>query len=309
MRLGISPYREEDREQWEDFIERSANGTFLQRRSFIEYHGDRFEDASLMVWEGEELLAVFPAHRVGDQIFSHQGLSFGGWIFNIGLEKSIQKEIINFTLNHFKKNGIEKLTVTAIPTFYHREAVFYYDLLMEIGFEIESVKDTAVIALPQEIKDRGKRWGVKKAKSLGISLEEKAPNENFWKELLLPYHLKKLGSPPVHSWEEVHQLYQRHPNQISLFQTSKGDEILAGLILFKYTNVIKIQYSAITEKGKSCRAMDLLIQELMLKCDKPFIDMGSSIDPRSKTEKRSLVSWKGSFGATLYQVSHLNYLF
>jgi hypothetical protein len=53
LRLRISLYREEYRKQWEDFIEHAANGTFLQRRSFMKYHGDRFEDASLMVWEGE----------------------------------------------------------------------------------------------------------------------------------------------------------------------------------------------------------------------------------------------------------------
>lgn len=297
MNLQVKPYQNASREQWDELVRQSANGTFLHLRSFMEYHGDRFEDASVMVWEGQHVLAVFPAHQVGNQVFSHQGLSFGGWIFKKGLEKNFQKEIIHLTLHHYKNRGVEKLTVTPVPTCYHREAVFDYDLLLELGFKIENVKDTAVILLPQEIKDRGKRWGVKKAKSSGISIAEKALNSNFWNNLLLPYHLEKLGRPPVHTWEEIEQLYKKHPDQISLFQASKGEEILAGLILFKYSKVFKIQYTALTENGKKYRAMDFLIQTLISSTKVDFIDFGTSVDPYTGEEKISLLNWKKSFGA------------
>ena len=37
---------------WNDFIQRSKNGTFLFHRDFMEYHSDRFNDFSLLVLEG-----------------------------------------------------------------------------------------------------------------------------------------------------------------------------------------------------------------------------------------------------------------
>ena len=44
----------------------------------MDYHKDRFEDYSLMVFKDEKLVAVLPANRVEDKLFSHQGLTYGG---------------------------------------------------------------------------------------------------------------------------------------------------------------------------------------------------------------------------------------
>lgn len=33
---------------WDQFVRESRNGTFLFQRPFMEYHKDRFEDASLL---------------------------------------------------------------------------------------------------------------------------------------------------------------------------------------------------------------------------------------------------------------------
>ena len=49
-------------------------------RKFIGYHGDRFKDASLLVYKNEKLIAVFPANSDGQTIYSHQGLSYGGLV-------------------------------------------------------------------------------------------------------------------------------------------------------------------------------------------------------------------------------------
>ena len=65
---------------WNDFVSKSKNGTFLFHRDFIEYHSDKFDDFSLLVFFKQELVALLPANQVNNTIFSHQGLTYGGLI-------------------------------------------------------------------------------------------------------------------------------------------------------------------------------------------------------------------------------------
>lgn len=84
----IVPYESKWESQWDAFVlNRSINGTFLQSRRFLNYHpADRFKDASLLILQGNEVVAVIPANCVcenGTKAFiSHQGSTFGGPVIN-----------------------------------------------------------------------------------------------------------------------------------------------------------------------------------------------------------------------------------
>ena len=43
-------YTSSHKNDWDDFIDKSRNGTFLLKRDFMEYHADRFTDHSLMIY-------------------------------------------------------------------------------------------------------------------------------------------------------------------------------------------------------------------------------------------------------------------
>ena len=45
----IKQYELQDYENWNTFISKAKNATFLFHRDFMEYHSDRFLDASLIV--------------------------------------------------------------------------------------------------------------------------------------------------------------------------------------------------------------------------------------------------------------------
>lgn len=306
--IEVRKYGEGYREQWEAFIDSSANGTFLHRRSFMEYHGERFEDASLMVLEGEELLAVFPAHQVGDQIFSHQGLSFGGWIVKRDLDLPQQKLIVKSTLEYFKEQSITKVDLKTVPEFYH-SLVLSPEVFQNLNGRIYTSNIfTHVISLPQTIKDRGKRWGVRKAVQYQLCVKEEEIHEFFWKEILEPQHMQQLGRPPVHQWHEIQYLSERHPNRISLLSAYGEGNLLAGMVLFKHDTVLKVQYTASTLEGKNKRAVDFLMKKIMENMEFKYLDLGTSIDPYNNTTKKSLAYWKESFGAkefplTTYQIS------
>ena len=62
----------------------------------MEYHQDRFEDASCLVINGKKLVAVFPANINEGAVYSHQGLSYGGLVIQADLKfKSLYKKTLS----------------------------------------------------------------------------------------------------------------------------------------------------------------------------------------------------------------------
>ena len=82
--IEIHRYTAAYHRNWNDFVSESSNGTFLFLREYMEYHADRFTDYSLLVYDGNKLLALLPANRSGDVLYSHAGLTYGGLIVTNG---------------------------------------------------------------------------------------------------------------------------------------------------------------------------------------------------------------------------------
>ena len=84
----IEPYEKKYEQLWDDFVlNKSINGTFLQSRSFLNYHPkDRFEDCSLLIFnQKNNLAAVVPACKDPKDLacfFSHKGSTYGGIIID-----------------------------------------------------------------------------------------------------------------------------------------------------------------------------------------------------------------------------------
>ena len=76
----VKQYTQKQIQEWNEFIEDSRQGTFLFNRCYMDYHADRFQDASLMIYRKGQLYALLPANRLGDTLYSHQGLTYGGLI-------------------------------------------------------------------------------------------------------------------------------------------------------------------------------------------------------------------------------------
>ena len=50
--LTVRPYEPEDRSAWDDLVRRARAPHFMLTRGYLEYHADRFQDASVLVFEG-----------------------------------------------------------------------------------------------------------------------------------------------------------------------------------------------------------------------------------------------------------------
>ena len=64
--MKIQCYEDSQKQVWDEFVGGSKNGTFLFFRDYMDYHRDRFEDHSLLIWEDNgRLIALLPANREG----------------------------------------------------------------------------------------------------------------------------------------------------------------------------------------------------------------------------------------------------
>ena len=84
----------------------------------MDYHKDRFEDFSLMVFKKNKLLAVLPLNKKEMEVYSHAGLTYGGLL----LKKEAKLKEVLFCYQHILKylseEGIQTLHIKQIPGMY-----------------------------------------------------------------------------------------------------------------------------------------------------------------------------------------------
>ena len=69
-------------DEWNSFVARARNATFLFDRRYMDYHADRFTDHSIVFRRKGHLAALLPLNIDGDTVWSHQGLTYGGLLID-----------------------------------------------------------------------------------------------------------------------------------------------------------------------------------------------------------------------------------
>ena len=91
--ITLKIYSPANKKEWDSFISSSRNGTFLFARDYMDYHSDRFSDFSILAYHNNKLVAVLPANRKGQILYSHQGLTYGGWVTSKAVDAVIMLSI------------------------------------------------------------------------------------------------------------------------------------------------------------------------------------------------------------------------
>jgi hypothetical protein len=313
---AVKLYEKSNYENWNAFIGLAKNATFLFHRDFMEYHKDRFQDYSLIVLDKERWVAVLPANVVGNEIFSHQGLTYGGLVYNEKIKLASVIEIFKSILSFLNENNIEKLQLKLIPSIYHQkpaEELNYALFLAEAQlFRRDSM---AVIDLSKEISiASGRKEGIKKGKKNKLAIKEIDDFELFWNTILIPNLAKKHQAKPVHSLQEMTNLKGLFPKKIRQFNVYENEIIIAGTTIFETENVAHCQYISGKEDKNELGGLDLLFHHLITEVfkNKQFFDFGTSNENQGRKLNNGLSYWKESFGAStivqdFYEVKPINY--
>jgi len=299
--LRVIAYEAAHRDLWDTFVASSKNGTFLFQRAFMDYHADRFTDASTLVLDGRaRVRALFPANISGTRISSHAGLSYGGMISDDSMGTPLAVDIFETWLEYCRARGISDLVYKAVPPFYHRApadedryALFFH------GAEIYRRDVTSVVDLADRapVQERRRR-GIRRAMAAGLVVRESNGFEPFW-AMLADNLASRHGARPVHTVEELRLLQGRFPSQIRLFTAHAGDRLCAGTLLFFCGPVVHAQYIASTEEGRQQGGLDLLFHDVMdrIRPVARYFDFGNSNENEGRALNRGLIEFKESFGA------------
>jgi hypothetical protein len=302
---SVKPYRESDYANWNAFIGQAKNATFLFHRDFMEYHKDRFEDFSLMVFDSEKLVAVLPANRVGDIVYSHQGLTYGGLVYSFKLNGEKVEEILDSILSFFKENEVQLFFFKSIPLFYTSKGNAEMDFfLFKRGAFLDKKEMNLGInlAMPLTIS-KSKLKHFRKIEELDLEIVQEQQLEPFWGLVLEPRLLEKYNATPVHTLQEITKLKEKFPNNIKQFSVYFEDVIIAGITVFETETVVKSQYGATTKKGEELRALDFLFINLIQKYKregKLFFDMGIVNEDNEKGYHAGLLKQKEELGCSVY---------
>jgi len=303
--LEVVKYSFEKKQEWNSFIEKSKNGTFLFNRDFMEYHSDRFEDFSLMIYRNNKLISCFPANIVGREIYSHQGLTYGGFVFDSKMRIAIAEEVLEKVIKFYKKNDISTLFIKQIPVIYHKAASNEMDYwLWRKGAEVHRKDTTFAVDLKKDIiLSKRKKRNIKKALGNNYKIKEDVSFANYWMQVLEPNLKKKYNTKPVHSLEEIKFLKTLFPNNIKQFNVYSNEEIVAGTTLFVTDKVVHSQYISSTKEGAQNGALDFLFSNLIEKYKLEGFnrfDFGISNEYEGKELNYTLAEYKEGFGARTY---------
>lgn len=312
----IKRYQENDYANWNAFISQAKNATFLFHRDFMDYHKDRFEDYSLQVFKGEKLVAVLPANRVENVVYSHQGLTYGGLVYEDKLKLASVILVFKAILFYLNENEITKIQLKTIPSIYHNKPAEELNYALFLAEAQLIRRDTlAVIDLSKPIRfSKIRKRGIQKGISNSLIIKEENHLESFWNQVLIPNLYLKHNAEPIHTLDEIQSLKNHFPKNIRQFNVYCNNEIVAGTTVFETESVAHCQYISKYEEHENLGSLDFLYNQLInnVFADKKHFDFGISNENHGRSLNQGLSYWKESFGSStivhdFYEVETVNY--
>ena len=204
--MYVTRYSKDLKSVWNDFIGEAKNATFLFDRNYMDYHSDRFEDFSLLIYNNkDQLIAALPANTSQEEVFSHQGLSYGGFILKKELTFTKFVAVVQATLVFLEEQRKTILHLKLTPHFYSpipSEEINYLLFILKASLTRRDLTLAINQREPLRFK-QGKKSKINKAKRAELTIKETNDLELFWNNLLTPNLLQQHNTKPVHSLTEI----------------------------------------------------------------------------------------------------------
>jgi lipid II:glycine glycyltransferase (peptidoglycan interpeptide bridge formation enzyme) len=201
--------------------------------------------------------------------------------------------------DYLLSNNIKLLLYKAIPYIYHHYPCQedLYTLWCN-GAQLirRDVSTTIDLEVPLKLP-KGRKAQIARAKREGIRVETSNDFETFIaleNSVLTQYH----QTQAVHTGAELTLLHSRFPDNIRLLTAIHDNEMIAGVLLFVYDNIVHTQYMASSDYGRANGGLDLIISTIIeeYKSNKKYLDFGISTEDAGRFLNNGLISQKESFG-------------
>jgi hypothetical protein len=303
-RFEVRPYEPHDDGAWDALAARAPMASFLHTRRFLGYHGDRFEDASLVVTDRGRMIAVLPAAIDPDdptRVVSHPGATFGGLVHDGSLTGERALAAMRAVAGAYAERGLSTLAYKPVPWIYHRvpsdDDVY---TLFRLGAARARVELSCAIELSRRREPRPRRRRSRR-KSLARGLELSEALElvpEFWRVLERNLALRH-DAAPVHTVEEILRIHHLFPKHVRFVIGTLDGIVVAGTVLFTTEPVAHTQYTACDERGREICALDGVREHCVddaAQRGHRFLDFGISTENGGSALNAGLYTFKREFG-------------
>jgi hypothetical protein len=296
--LKVQRYSAKQKKAWDDFVSKAELHSILFYRDFMEYHSDRFVDYSLMVYEGQKLIAIMPANIDENRVIhSHQGLSYGGLLCRPTIPFDQYVDIYRCLLSSLLLNNFKKILIKSVPRCYsknnHSRVLFSWLNAVCYRTDIYSFIPSGEYLKP----NRNRVRSIKKSKNYDFEVRSTNDYKDFWNNILIPNLKYRFNTFPTHSLKEIESLVKNFEKNIQFYGLYEKNILRAGLVVFILRDVIHVQYSA-GDDIRTDGSLDYLIDFVIKKYNKTKdFSFGTSSENEGKTINHGLLQWKESFQA------------
>ncbi len=303
MTFTVKRFSPEDGPVWDAFCSDAVNATLLHSRRFLSYHGDRFEDLSILLYDQDRLCAVLPASRALDDetlVISHPGATFGGFVHAGRLAGEGAIHAFQAAASYYNSLGFCRLLYKPLPHIYAKvPAADDLYALFRIGAERVrcDLSSTIDLSFRGRISSRRKR-SLKKAQRVVTVRTDGTDLDAFW-NVLEDNLIRKHEARPVHSRSEIKDLTERFPGEIKIRTAYLNGNVVAGTLLFVSKQVWHAQYIASSEEGYAVSALDAVFESCIEDASAlgaRYFDFGSSNEDQGRVLNSGLYKFKTEFG-------------
>ena len=249
MELTIKSYDNSFETAWDNFVlKESVNGTFLHTRNFLNYHPKgRFDDCSLLVMNGTNIVAVIPACKIeenGNHIFSsHSGSTFGGIVLNSNSYNiSYLSDIIPLIEKYLIDKGFSEIVYKNASEIFCSKKMDLLDYFLFKNAYNSYNEVSFVIPVSKLGDDVTANFVYGRRRHYKYSLKQNL----FFKELItddevrefhyvLCENLKKFETKPVHTCGEILEFKnKRLKENVRFYGVYKNERLVAGSMVFSF---------------------------------------------------------------------------
>jgi hypothetical protein len=296
---------------WDDFVDKSYNGTIFHTRGFLNYHPpDRFQDHSLYFKKREKQYAIFPAASINEEndniLHSHPGATIGSFVTNSSPSLKESFDLVIALVKYARDENFSGIKITLPPNCYSESMSNHMEFaLFKMGFTYLKREVSSVLLLPDTAEEIAKgfkpshRQAVRKAEKEGVQIKQSTNFEIFYR--ILENNLsKRHGVSPTHSLKELELLQAISPKKIILHGAFTKDKMIAGVVSFILNKRVQLAfYISHDENFQDKRALNLLFFTIFkeaIKSGKKVFDFG--LFTENGEPNFGLARFKENFGAS-----------
>ncbi len=284
----------------------------FHNQSFLDYHPEgRFQFAHLMFRRNGKLIAVLPGgffQGRPTQFWSPIGASYGGFTAK-DPDFATALEIVDCFLECARAKGWTELFIIPPPIIYNRNISQHFEYAMlyrKADFELHYISHAIDLKHKEQFLqhfDKTARKSIHKIlREQQITIRDSEDYETFHRILLA--NKAKHNAKPTHSLEELMRLKELMPQNLRLMMVYKGDEAIAGSLLFLANpQVVLCFYNMLLYEYEHLKPIYLIMYETVRRAVEEgytWVDIGVSQDTKDAnpmTPSLGLIEFKERFDA------------